>query len=169
MITATHINYYFICKRKLWLFSNGIQMEHTSELVAQGKQIGEYSYNQRPDKYTELELEGGKIDFYDAKNKIVHEVKKSNAKEDAHIAQVKFYLHLLYQNNIIGATGILEYPKLRVTEKVEYNNDIDGPIIETWVQSIKEIISKDLCPPKLSKNKCKNCSYYEFCWIEEDA
>ena len=33
-ITGTHFNYYQICHRKLWLFSNGIQMEHTSDLVA---------------------------------------------------------------------------------------------------------------------------------------
>ena len=40
MLTATHINYYHVCHRKLWLFSNGIQMEHTSETVQEGKLIG---------------------------------------------------------------------------------------------------------------------------------
>lgn len=38
-LTATHINYYHICKRKLWLFANGIQMEHTADLIAEGKQM----------------------------------------------------------------------------------------------------------------------------------
>lgn len=33
-LTATHINYYHICHRKLWLFVNGINMEHNSETVA---------------------------------------------------------------------------------------------------------------------------------------
>jgi len=33
-LTATHINYYMVCKRKLWLFSNGINMEHTSDAIA---------------------------------------------------------------------------------------------------------------------------------------
>ncbi|WP_149694528.1 Dna2/Cas4 domain-containing protein [Chitinophaga sp. CF418] len=49
-ITATHINYYHICHRKLWLFSNGITLEHTSDLVAEGKLIGEHSYPQRAEK-----------------------------------------------------------------------------------------------------------------------
>ena len=37
--TATHINYYNICHRKLWLFSNGINMEHNSALVLTKKTI----------------------------------------------------------------------------------------------------------------------------------
>jgi CRISPR-associated exonuclease Cas4 len=76
MVTATHINYFFICHRKLWLFANGINMEHTSERVAEGKLIGQTSYPQRAEKYTEIEIGGSKIDFYDAKNKVIHEVKK---------------------------------------------------------------------------------------------
>ncbi|MBP7477765.1 MAG: Dna2/Cas4 domain-containing protein [Chitinophagales bacterium] len=33
IITATHINYFHVCKRKLWMFSNGLNMEHNSDLV----------------------------------------------------------------------------------------------------------------------------------------
>ena len=29
--TGTHFNYYLKCHRKMWLFANGINMEHTSE------------------------------------------------------------------------------------------------------------------------------------------
>lgn len=35
--TGTHFNYYQICHRKLWLFSNGINMENTSDAVYDGK------------------------------------------------------------------------------------------------------------------------------------
>jgi len=103
-INATLINYYHICYRKLWLHANGITMEHTSDIVYEGKLIGEDTYPQRADKNQELEimaeLDNGimasaKIDFFDAKNGIVHETKKSAAKEKAHVAQVKFYLYLL--------------------------------------------------------------------------
>jgi CRISPR-associated exonuclease Cas4 len=64
-ITGTHIAYLHTCHRKLWLFANGIQMEHTSNIVAEGKLIGESSYQERAQKYTELEIEGIKIDYYD--------------------------------------------------------------------------------------------------------
>ncbi len=42
--TGTHFNYYQLCHRKLWLFANGINMEHTSDIVYDGKLIHESSY-----------------------------------------------------------------------------------------------------------------------------
>lgn len=37
-------NYYYICKRKLWLFDKGIAFENTSDRVLQGKVVHENSY-----------------------------------------------------------------------------------------------------------------------------
>ena len=91
-VTGTQIAYYHLCHRKLWLFANGIRMEHTSDLVAEGKLIDENSYPQRAEKWQELAIEGIKIDHYDAQHNIVREVKKSSKKEAAHIAQLKYYL-----------------------------------------------------------------------------
>jgi CRISPR-associated exonuclease Cas4 len=101
-INATLLNLYHICKREMWLHANGIRMEHTSDTVAEGKLIGETSYSQRAEKYTEIEIGGSKIDFYDAKNKVIHEVKKSDSMEEAHEWQVKYYIWLLQQNGIEG-------------------------------------------------------------------
>ena len=92
-------------------------MEHTSDLVYEGKLIHEESYPQRSVRYEELAIDGIKIDFYDARNKIVHEVKKSNKIAPAHRLQLLYYLYVLEQNGILGATGILEYPKLRKTSR----------------------------------------------------
>ena len=83
-ITGTHFNYYFVCPRKLWLFANGINMEHTSELVVEGKLIHEDSYPQRSGKYEEIEIDGIKVDFYDARSKVIHEIKKTDKIEQAH-------------------------------------------------------------------------------------
>ncbi|MDZ7877138.1 MAG: CRISPR-associated protein Cas4 [Saprospiraceae bacterium] len=165
-ITATHINYYHICRRKLWLFSNGITMEHTSDMVTEGKLIGESTYPQRAEKYTELAFDGIKIDFYDARNKIVHEIKKSNRAEAAHIAQVKYYLWVLERNGIVGAKGILEYPKLRITEGVELTDD-DRLKIPVWESDIRLIVAADVCPSVINKPSCKKCSYCDFCYAGE--
>lgn len=94
-VIPTLLNYYMLCRRKAWFFANGIQMEHTSDIVAEGKVISESTYGRRATRYTELDLGIAKIDFYDAKNKVVHEVKKSNRVEHAHEWQVKYYLYLL--------------------------------------------------------------------------
>ncbi|TSA27004.1 MAG: Dna2/Cas4 domain-containing protein [Bacteroidetes bacterium] len=115
MITGTHISYYLVCHQKLWLFANGIQMEHTSELVAEGRLIHETSYPQRSERYQELEIDGIKIDYYDARNKVIHEVKKSDKLETAHEWQLKYYIYVLERNGVEGVTAILEYPKLRRT------------------------------------------------------
>lgn len=165
-ISGTLINYYHVCKRKLWLFANGINMEHTSELVAEGKLIHETTYPQRAEKYTELELDGIKIDFYDAKNKVVHEIKKSDKVEAAHTWQVKYYLYVLKQNGIPGAIGILEYPKLRQREDV-FLTATDEKYIESIKSQIQHIIQSEACPPRIKKTLCRNCSYHDFCWVEE--
>lgn len=107
-ITATRINFHHICRRKLYFFANGINMEHTSDTVAEGKLIGENTYTDRAARYTELQLECIKIDYYDAQNKVVHEIKKSDKMEAAHEAQVKYYLYKVRLYGIEGATSILE-------------------------------------------------------------
>ena len=54
-VTGVMINYYFICKRKLWYFSHGIQMEQEHDNVIIGKLIDENSYG-REKKHILIEL-----------------------------------------------------------------------------------------------------------------
>jgi len=166
-INATLINLYHVCKRQTWLHANGIRMEHTSQLVAEGKLIGETTYQDRSKKYTELELDGIKIDFYDAKNKVIHEVKKTDKVERAHIAQVKYYLFMLSKNGIEGASALLEYPKMRQTQIVEWEEG-DQSLVQGWVQEVKDLISQENCPPLEKKNICRSCSYFDFCYATEN-
>lgn len=165
-ISATQIAYLHTCHRKLWLFSNGIRMEHTSDIVAEGKLIGETSYQDRSTKYTELEIDGVKIDFYDPKTRTIHEVKKSDKVESAHIAQVKYYLYILRKNGIEDPQAILEYPRLRQRESVFWEEG-DAEKIQNWIREIQALTSQDSCPPLEKKTICKKCSYYDFCYIEE--
>lgn len=175
-INATLLNYYLICHRKLWLHAHVIRMEHTSDVVYEGKLIGEMSYPQRAERYTEVEISGtfpknemirlsAKIDFYDPHQGIVHEIKKSDAKEQAHVRQVQFYLYLLRQNGIGARSGVLEYPRLRQTEVVTLEAG-DTSQLEKQIMEVSEVIAGS-CPPLLTKSKCRSCSYFDFCWTEE--
>lgn len=164
--TGTQFNYYLICHRKLWLFANGIQMEHTSDAVLEGKIIHETSYPQRSERFKEIAMDGIKIDFFDTKKKVVHEIKKSDKKEEAHLWQVKYYLFVLEQNGI-QATGLLEYPKLRKTQEV-FLSEPDKQFIQEAVGHIERIIGSETCPARIAKSKCRQCSYYDFCWSEEE-
>jgi len=165
-ITGTQFNYFFICHRKLWLFSNGIQMEHTSELVYEGKLVHEYSYPQRSEKYQEIEIGGIKIDYYDPKNKIIHEVKKSDKIEIAHEWQLKYYMYVLEQHGVKGVKGVLEYPTLRETD-THYLSNRDREEIVEILSKIETIVMDENCPSKLEMGRCKNCSYFDFCWSGE--
>jgi len=168
MITGTHINYYHVCARKLWLFANGIQMEHTSELVGEGKLIHEFAYPQRSEKYSEIELDGIKIDYYDAKNKIVHEIKKSDKAEEAHRWQVKYYLFVLEKKGITGVKAVLEYPTLRLREEIELQKE-DRMYLQKIMEEIETICGQETMPPRAVKKICRTCSYYDFCWSGEES
>jgi CRISPR-associated exonuclease Cas4 len=155
-----------ICHRKLWLFANGIQMEHVSELVEMGKLIHETSYPGRSSKFEEVEIGGIKIDYYDAKSRVIHEIKKSDKIEKAHEMQLKYYIWVLEQYGIGGVSGVLEYPRLRKTEQVYLSNP-DREEIPAMISDIEAIVLSDQCPEKVEMKMCKNCSYYDFCWSTE--
>jgi CRISPR-associated exonuclease Cas4 len=162
-ITGTHFNYFQVCHRKLWLFANSLQMEHTSDLVYEGKLIQEESYPQRAGRYEEIEISGIKVDYYDPKNKVIHEVKKSDKVEHAHEWQLKYYIHVLKNNGIEGVSGVLEYPKLRKRMEV-FLSEVDEDEIGDMLVEIREIIDTEVCPPLIKKGICRNCSYYDFCY-----
>jgi CRISPR-associated exonuclease Cas4 len=167
-ITGTQFAYYLICKRKLWLFSKSITLEQDSELVAMGRLIHETTYSKRSDRFKELSIRGIKIDFFDRKTKSIHEIKKSDSYEEAQVLQVKFYIHVLELNGITGVSGIIEYPKLHRTEKVEFTNT-DRLSIEEMIGLIRSVIESKAAPVRLKVGRCKNCSYFDFCWTEEES
>lgn len=165
-ITGTHFNYYQLCRRKLWLFANGINMEQESDIVYEGKLLHETAYSQRTSKYEEVEIDGIKVDYYDAKRKVIHEIKKSNKVDHAHEWQLKYYMYVFEQHGITGVTGILEYPLLRKTEEIVLS-DIDREEIRQMTNDISGVIAMPECPPLAKKGICKNCSYFEFCYTNE--
>ncbi len=173
-INATLVNIYHICQREMWLHAHAIRMEHTSDVVYEGKLIGEESYPQRAEKNQEVQISAevdgatctAKIDYYDSKHGIVHETKRSAAKERAHVAQVQFYLFLLRKNGVAASHGLIEYPKLRQTERVDLA-EVDEQTVAGWVRDIVRILNQEQCPPRLPISRCRSCSYLDFCHVAE--
>ena len=165
-ITGSLFNMYFVCHREMWLHANGIQMEHTSDTVYEGKLIHETTYPQRSEKYEEVQIGGIKVDFYDTKNKIIHEIKKSDKVEDAHEWQLKYYIYIFEKVGIKDVSGILEYPKLRKTKEI-FLSSIDREQIIEIETNILKIINSENCPAVINLKICKQCSYYDFCYSNE--
>ena len=164
-ITGTHIKYYYVCKRKLWLTLNEVQMEHTSDRVYDGKLIHENSYSQRSDKYNEIQIEGIIVDYFDTDEKIIHEIKRSDKIEEAHIWQLKYYIYVFHKNEITCSHGKLEYPLLHKTVDVHLN-DQDIKLIHETIANI-EHLADESCPSVINKPFCKSCSFFDFCYISE--
>lgn len=160
-MTGTQIAYYFLCKRKLWLFTHHIDQEQTSDTVALGKFISESTYKR--EKH-EIQIDNIVLDFFDAQNKIIHEVKKSDKMEETHIWQVKYYISVLESKGIGGVKGVIDYPKLRKKIEVELtgNDRIELNNIET---DIERITTLEKPPEVINKPFCKKCAYYDLCYI----
>lgn len=160
-MTGTQIAYYFLCERKLWLFTHKIDMEHNSDVVAMGKFISDTTYGR---KKHEIHIDNIVLDNYDAKTKTIHEVKKSDKMEETHIWQVKYYISVLKEKGIEEVKGQIDYPKLRQTINVELTEK-DLEKLKEIKKSISNILSLDKPPDVINKSFCKKCSYYDLCYV----
>jgi CRISPR-associated exonuclease Cas4 len=140
-------------------------MEQNSDVVSQGKFISENTYT-RANHEIRIDTEDGTImlDFFDGKTKTVHEIKKSDKMEDVHLWQLKYYLYVLEEKGVEGVTGVIDYPKLK--EKVTVNlTEEDRVTLKETMRNIEDIASMPQPPEVVNKPFCKNCSYYELCYI----
>lgn len=160
-IIGVYVNYYFVCKRKLWLFSRNISMENNSQLVAMGKLIDEHSYK-REQKHIEIDNTIN-IDFI-GNNGTIHEVKKSKSIEQADIFQVKYYLYYLKKRGVENINAEIDYPVLRKKVRVELTEE-DITELEKYLTDIREIIESETPPPVKKTKICTPCAYFELCYI----
>ena len=159
--TGTQINYFHVCKRKLWFFSNQIELENESDSVLLGKILHDHSYER---ERKEIELESIKIDWLDLRDGVIHEVKKSDSVEEAHEAQVLYYIYYLKKLGIEGVKGEIDYPKLRKRVQVELTAEKEAEIEKT-LKNIEHIIRLPSPPPvEVKRSFCKTCSYFQLCY-----
>lgn len=164
LVGGIKVNYYFHCKRQLWLYAHFITQEHESDLVELGKLISEKSFKEIRAK--DVIIDGKvSIDMIRKGEKIiVYEIKKSSKFGIAHYYQLLYYLWYLKRKGV-NAEGILSYPKERKNIKVILTEDKEKEM-EGILRKINEIVSMEK-PPKAERRKyCYKCSYFEFCWAD---
>lgn len=161
-IQGVKVNYYYICKRKLWLFSKDITLEDTNDRVIQGKILHEYSYER--DKQKEILIDGI-IKLDRVEKDYIREIKISSSMEKADEMQLYYYLYYLKQKGILKK-GKVNYTEEKRVEVLELTPQIEQELQQT-IREIK-VIEALSSPPKLQKYKyCKKCAYYNFCYVEE--
>jgi CRISPR-associated exonuclease Cas4 len=160
-ITGTLISYYFICKTKLWLHANRLNLEDNSEDVRIGKVL--HQINEEKNKNTEISIDNVKIDKLTCKYLV--EVKKSDSDPQAVKWQVLLYLYKLKQKGVLRQ-GKIEYIEKRGDKKVEYidlDEENEKELLDV-LDAITSLITSPT-PPPVFENKCKRCAYYEYCFI----
>lgn len=157
--TGTEVGYYFICHKKLWWFSHGVQMEHEHDRVKLGKLVHEESYARRR---KEIDIDG--IIVLDwREDGVIHEVKLTDKMEEAHEMQLLYYIYYLKQKGVEGVRGQIDYPKLRQTKAVELSPEKEQEI-ERALAEMKRIVTAAQAPHVEWMGICRSCSYAELCW-----
>ncbi|WP_299526192.1 CRISPR-associated protein Cas4 [uncultured Methanobrevibacter sp.] len=160
-INGTQINYYFICKTKLWLFSHNIQLEDGHENVKLGKHLHETTFKREKEFLIDNLIN---VDFIKITDSVeIHEVKKSQKMNLAHEYQLLYYMfYLKNEKDIENVVGFLDYPNIRKKEKITLTNQKENELFEI-IDNIECIISNSMPKPK-KKRICNKCAYFEFCF-----
>jgi CRISPR-associated exonuclease Cas4 len=176
-ITGIHVAYFHICKRKLWLWAHGLELEEEStdqntgqQRVAEANVLQDTTYRRRAEAGQQLMLElpgfAGRVDFFDAGRRVVHETKPSDKLAEAHRWQLRFYLWLIRESGLGPATGVLEYPKQKKREHVELSPADEAQLLADF-EAIRQLVGQPDCPPVINKPRCKSCAYFDLCYVSE--
>jgi CRISPR-associated exonuclease Cas4 len=157
--TGLEVNYYFICRKKLWWFSHGVQMEHEHDRVRMGKLVHEESYAR---KKKELNIDN-RIVLDWREDGVIHEVKLTDKMEEAHEMQLLYYLYYLKLKGVEGLIGQIDYPKLRETKTVELTEEKEREIKQALLE-MKRIVNSGHAPEVEWMKICRSCSYADLCW-----
>ena len=161
MVTGTIINYYIVCKTKMWLFYHKINLEDNSEEVRIGKVLHEISET----KVDEVSFEGIKVDKI-TKDYIV-EVKKSDSDIEAAKWQLLYYMWILKQKGIVKKGRLEVFEKKKQDKKkieIILDEENEKRLLEI-IEDIKNILNQDTPPMPKFENKCKKCAYFEYCFL----
>jgi CRISPR-associated exonuclease Cas4 len=160
-VTGTHVWYYYICKREVWLMIHQLEANQDDENMQMGKAIGEHSYKRAK---KEIDLGNAKLDLIRTENGqvVVGEVKKSSRFVESASKQLLFYLLQLKEMGI-EARGELLIPEEKKRIDILLDEASEKEIIAT-IAKIEQIATAAK-PPEPVKNKyCRKCAYSEFCW-----
>ena len=163
MVNGTLISYYFVCKTKLWLHANRINLEDNSEDVRIGKIL--YEINEEKSQNAELSIDNIKIDKL-TKEYLV-EVKKSDSDIEAVKWQVLLYLYKLKQKGVQKKGKIEFIEKNRQKKKIHYVelDEVHERELLKILADIEALIEEEKPPKPILEKKCRKCAYYEYCFI----
>jgi len=103
-VTGTHIWYYFICKREVWLMVHQIAPDQEDENIDLGRFINEHTYQRNKQEITIGNIKVDRIRREDGQL-IIGEVKKSSTFLESARYQLLHYLRTLKETGDTGQRG----------------------------------------------------------------
>jgi CRISPR-associated exonuclease Cas4 len=154
------IQYCVICPRKLWFYANRAGPKQMNRAVNDGKRIDESTY-QSEKKHVFID---GRIAIDFLSNGRVVEVKRSSDREDASVAQIKFYLWYLQELKDVETDGVIRYPSERDKKHVELTREGKRDV-ENMIDTVFKVGTRE-SPPKAEEIPAGGkCAYYDMCWV----
>lgn len=159
-ITGLTVQYYHVCKRELWFFSRGLDIDRGAANIRRGTHIDETSYR---DKRRSFQINGRiALDILDSGE--VMEVKASSALETPARMQLLYYLWYLDRVLDIERDGVLVYPAERTREEVELTEE-NAVAVEDTIREIISVVEANSPPELEKKSYCDSCLYQDICWL----
>lgn len=164
LLSGLHVQYYIVCKRKLWLYAKNINLAPENDKVMEGAVLHERAY--RRIKERDLRIDNQiQIDAMD--KHYVREVKNSSKMSEADRWQLLFYLYELRKRGV-DKKGLIQYTKEKKTEEIELTKEDIGKL-EKMVDEIELIINQTRPPKFVKKRYCRSCAYHDFCFAGEES
>lgn len=73
-------------------------------------------------------------------------------------------MYYLEKGGVKNVQAQIDYPLIRETKKI-YLEDDDRKILENIKKNIKDIKRQEKPPHVINKKMCKNCAYYDLCYV----
>lgn len=159
-VGGVHIKYLYHCPRQLWLYLRGIRPEHLSATVKLGEAVHDTSYS----RSHPVDLGAAKLDFIDGQQ-WVHEVKSSARPREADRAQVRHYCHRLHDLGLHVRGGIVHYPATRRTHRHPFTPE-EAEQAKADINEVLDIAARPTSPGRLSRTRCRGCSFADYCWMD---
>lgn len=164
-VTGTHIWYYFICKREVWLMIHQIAPDQEDENVDLGRFINEHTYQRSKQEVTIGSIKVDRIRREDGQI-VIGEVKKSSKYLKSARYQLLYYLRTLKEMGI-QARGELLFPEEKKREIVVLTAEGEEEL-DTAIKEIRRIARLPVAPTPTKIGFCRKCAYREYCWAEDN-
>jgi len=158
-VSGISIQYAVVCKRELWFYLHGVDINRDNPHIATGSAVDSQFY-----KDAQTEVIHGMIAPDILEDGRIVEVKPSSNKTDGPKMQLLYYIWFFKEIFGEEKEGVLAYPQERKREPVSLTKDNEEDV-KNLIDTIWEIYSQKSPPPFEQKPVCSSCAYKDFCQV----